>query len=540
LAGVFHNSNGNSCYTTLNIKDYISPQINCQDTTVLCILPYQASNIGDPEIIENCFISELTHSDEFFELACLTVQNGDTITSRVERTWTATDNSGNSSTCVQNIYLKKAGVDNVQFPLHRDGFAAPTLDCMDDPNDLSLTGEPMVNGITLSSGGTCQLLASHSDQVISDCGDNAIKILRTWTVIDWCTGEFTLNVQIIRVTDSTAPELQCPANMVVSTSGFNCLATVNLPLTTATDDCSNVSINPSWDFGIGYGPFTGIPQGIHLVTYTATDDCDNSSTCTMEITVVDKIIPVMVCDANTVVYLNTAGTVDVAAMAFDDGSSDNCALDRLEVSRDGINYGPAVNFDCTDADQLIFVDLRAYDLSGNYNECTVEVTVREEVAPIIACPNSLTLFCTDDFTDLTLTGEPVTIDACGIDSIYFEDTDNLNGCGFGQITRIWSAVDVNGNTNACIQQITLQDNTPIQVFFPADYTANTCNAPVDTSITGQATVWYDCELISINYEDELFNIAAPACYTILRNWTVVDLCTFVPNSGSTAGIKQQL
>ncbi|MEM9820946.1 MAG: HYR domain-containing protein [Bacteroidota bacterium] len=535
LAGVFHNSNGNSCFTTLNIQDYISPQINCQDTTILCILPYTPAAIGQPDIIENCQLSELTFSDEVFELACLTMINGDTITSRVERTWTATDESGNSSTCVQNIYHKKAGVNAVQFPLHRDGFAAPTVDCGGDPNDLSITGEPMIDGRPLSSGGSCQLVASHSDQLVPDCGDNAYKILRTWTVIDWCTGAFNLNVQIIKVTDSTAPVLQCPANIEVNTNSHDCSATVNLPLTSAMDDCSNVSIVPSWDFGTGYGPFTDVPQGVHQVTYTATDDCGNSSTCTMEVSVVDNIIPVMVCDANTVVYLNSAGIVEVDALAFDDGSSDNCALDRLEVSRDAVNFAPQVTFSCLDADQVLTVYLRAYDLRGNFNECNVEVTVREEVAPVMACPSNITLVCTDDFMDLTITGQPLSIDACGVDSLYFTDTDHRNVCGVGTIARVWTVLDVNGNSNACLQQITLEDNTPVQVFFPADYTAYTCNAPVDTSITGVPNVIDDCEQISINHDDVFFDIAAPACFKIFRTWTVVDWCVYDPNSGSTDG-----
>ena len=130
LAGAIHNSNGNSCFTTLNIQDYIPPQFDCRDTTILCIQPSDPADIGNPIVVDNCSIAQLDHSDNFIELACLTIQNGDTITSRIERTWTATDVSGNSSTCVQNIYLKRASINEVTFPPHRDGFAAPALDCI--------------------------------------------------------------------------------------------------------------------------------------------------------------------------------------------------------------------------------------------------------------------------------------------------------------------------------------------------------------------------------------------------------------------------
>ncbi|MEM8909008.1 MAG: HYR domain-containing protein, partial [Bacteroidota bacterium] len=535
LAGVFHQVNGNSCYTTLHIQDYIRPQIPPQDTTVLCIEPFGPDAIGTPLIMDNCSISELSYTDELIELGCLSIQNGDTLTSRVERTWTATDVSGNVTTGIQNIYIKRATIADVVFPPHRDGFALAALDCMDDPNNLALTGEPTVAGRPLSGGGTCEFVVSHSDQTIADCGTNSYKILRTWTVIDWCTGDFVLNVQIIKVADTTAPSIQCPADLVVGTNAYDCLGTVNLPLALATDDCSSVNIEPNWAFGTGYGPFFDIPLGQHLVTYTAEDACGNTSSCTMTVTVIDDIIPVMVCDANTVVYLNSAGIVEVAATAFDDGSSDNCAVDRLEVSRDGVQYNTAVQFDCLDANQVIEVYLRAYDLVGNYNECNVEVTVREAVKPVIACPADVQLTCIDDLTDLSITGEALAVDACGLDSIFYSDSTELNSCGVGQVDRTWTAIDIHGNTRSCIQQITIIDPSPVEVFFPADYSTYTCQAPVDTSVTGQPQVIYDCEEVGLNYSDQVFEIAVPACYKIFRTWTVIDWCTYVPNSGSDAG-----
>lgn len=535
LAGVIHNVSGNSCYTTLNIQDYIKPQFNCTDTTVLCINPYLPQDIGEIEVNDNCTVADLTYSDNYIELACLTVLNGDTIMSRVERTWIATDESGNSATCVQNIYLKMATIAEVDFPAHRDGFAAPALDCMDDPTDLSVTGLPTVDGRIVSNEGICKLVVAHQDQIIADCSPNAYRILRTWTVINSCTGNFTLNVQIIKVADSTAPILQCPEDFTVGTHSYDCLATVNLPLAIATDDCSAVTITPSWAFGTGYGPFFDIPIGNHIVTYTAEDECGNTSTCTMEVDVVDDIIPIMVCDASTVVYLNSAGMVEIDALAFDDGSTDNCTLNNLGVSRDGINFDAKVDFDCLDADQTITVFLRAYDTNGNHNECHVLVTIREEVKPTLSCPSNISLTCTDDYTDLNLTGTSFAIDACGIDSIYFTDEVNINNCGMGNVNRTWMAVDVNGNMKACLQQISITDNTPVQVTFPLDYTTSICNAAVDTSITGIPLVIYDCEEITINYEDTFFDIAAPACYRIFRSWTVIDWCVYLPNSGSTAG-----
>ena len=54
-------------------------------------------------------------------------------------------------------------------------------------------------------------------------------------------------------------------------------------------------VQPTWEFGSGYGPFTDVPGGTHIITYMATDECGNTAVCTTELTVVDNTEPVAVC-----------------------------------------------------------------------------------------------------------------------------------------------------------------------------------------------------------------------------------------------------
>ena len=52
------------------------------------------------------------------------------------------------------------------------------------------------------------------------------------------------------------------------------------------------------------------------------------------------------------------------------------------------------------------VRLRVEDASGNINECMVEITVQDKIAPEIECPDDITISCNFDFdiNDLSIFG----------------------------------------------------------------------------------------------------------------------------------------
>ncbi len=540
IATVIQTATGNSCSTTIFVGDQIRPEITCVDTTIMCIQSSDPQVIGYPTVTDNCDqmnTSDLTYSDEIMDLGCFTLVNGDTITGWIKRLWSATDSYGNTDTCTQNIYLKRATLADVDFPPHRDGFAAPALDCGDDPNDLNLTGRPSVAGLPLDNAGYCELVISSSDQVIPSCGSGGYKVLRTWTVIDYCADEFDISVQVIKVEDTTPPVLSCPADFTVGTSTNSCDASVILPQTTATDDCSTWTITPSWAFGSGYGPFNEVPVGSYTVTYTATDACGNESTCEMTLHVVDDVAPTPVCDGFTTINLNYQGSGYANASSFENGSHDNCGVASIEVSRDGINYGPQVYFDCADVDQgLIPVHLRVTDVAGNFNECTVYADINDMVSPALTCPPDITLECTQDYTDLFLTGSPLYSDNCGVDTVTYVDSLMLNDCGVGQILRFWTVADHAGNSVSCVQALEIVDNTPISVTFPADFATTGCVTEIDTTISGAPIVQNaDCEDVTVIYTDQIVG-GGNSCYHILRTWQVYEWCAFDPNINPSPGL----
>lgn len=533
-------STGNACATQLTVNDYLPPFLTAPDTLLYCNADLLPQSIGFPSVQDNCASldsTDLSYTDLRVELDCFTLFGGDTVTTRVERTWTVTDDYGNRSTTIQNIYLKRATIADIDFPPHLNGFSQPALDCQADPFDLSVVGEPTIDGRRIETGGDCEFVISYSDQIVPLCSPNSYRIIRTWTVIDWCADDFDLHAQLIELRDDTAPLIQCPADLTVGTNVDDCSAAVLLPNATATDDCSAFTITPSWAFGTGTGPFANVPQGVHEVTYTAEDACGNRATCTIQVTVVDVVPPVAVCEYSTSVDLTSDGTGTVSALSFDDGSNDNCGMGALEVGVAGGPFGPTYTFDCDDiGPEPVELLLRVYDAVGNYNHCTVRAYVSDKLKPVIVCPATAYLDCDEDYLDLSLTGQALVQDNCGIDSLYFSDDVQLNTCGVGQVVRTWTVRDRAGNTTSCLQWIYLSDPTPLTVSFPSDFSSTQCGIDLDPVLTGQPVLGGDdCELVYRGFTDDTLSAAFPACFIIHREWEIIDWCNHDPNVDPAVG-----
>ncbi len=540
-AKVTNDATGNYCWSNVQVNDYSFPQISCTDTIINCNEEITPLAAGYPTATDNCTVfsnNDFSYADTYFNLSCETIQNGVNITARIERKWWVTDAAGLTDTCVQMIYLKRATVADIVFPANLDGFQAPLLDCSQDPTELSLTGTPTVFGLPVVNDDACELSVTYSDLEVPSCGPSSYNIIRTWTAADWCIGTIINHAQIIKVKDITAPEISCPPDFTVSASVISCGATVLLPTATATDDCSDFELNVSWQYGSGNGPFYNVPIGTHQVTYSAEDDCGNISACTMMVTVVDDIAPVNICKTALSINISSGGSATIPAVTFDDGSFDNCEISHYEAKRSGLPFGAFVSFDCSDINNgPIPVTFRIFDTSGNFNDCVAWVTVHDNIYPLISCPSTVTLTCGDDFSNTNITGVPTVADNCGIDTLYFNDTQNINDCGTGTVSRVWTVTDISGHSTTCVQNLIIEDNTPVTVSFPLDYNTSVCGTiSADPSVAGMPVITGDdCESVDFTHTDNVFDIAAPACYTILRNWVVVDWCTYVPNSGSLEG-----
>ncbi len=543
-ARVRHIASGNFCTGDLEVRDALSPTLSCADKFIFCNENPEPSEVGAPTATDNCTPSNaltLNWFDSQTSLGCGVIQNGFPVLKRIDRTWVATDAHNNSSSCVQKIWLRHIRTTDVTFPPNRDNIAAPALACGSDPNDLALTGAPTVAGMPLDNSIDCEIGVAHTDQIINNCPPASYTVLRTWTLIDFCTSGISTRVQIIKVEDKIAPVITPPADISIGTDGFTCGGSLSLPQATATDNCSAFNILPSWTYGSGYGLFTNIPLGVHTVTYTATDACNNTSSATMRVTVEDTTPPQAICSSSIQVGLSAGGGAQLNAATLGVNSTDNCSPVALTASRDGGAYGPQVQFSCADIGQPVLVTLKITDAVGLENFCETEVTVRDFLKPNIQCPPALTLHCLQDYNDLTLSGTATASDNCSLQSLEFVDITNLNACNIGSISRIWKATDTENNLKSCTQTITLNAINTTTVTFPTNYLVNGC--PGSDALLPDATGWpvlggQACSQLSMDYTDHVFTGNAPFCARILRDWKVVDHCLYNPNGGS-AGIWEQ-
>lgn len=545
-ARVRHTASGNFCDATLEVMDGLSPVLSdCGDVMVFCNEETDPFYIGYPTGTDNCTASgdlNFSHFDSETNLGCGQFQNGLPVLKRIDRQWTVSDDAGNSSTCLQRIWIKHIRPVDLVFPPNRDNIAAPALVCGEDPDDLDITGQPTVNGVPVGASPACEMAVTFTNQTIAHCAPGGVTVLRNWTAIDFCTGTITNRTQIIRVEDTEAPILTAPADLTIGTDGFYCTGSLTLPDAQFSDNCSAVTVTPTWAYGTGYGPFVGIAEGDHSVLYTATDACGNQSTATMMVTVVDAGPPQANCTADLQVSLSSNGGALVHASTINAGSFDNCSPVFLSISRDEVEYLPAITVDCADMAAPIMLTLRVKDAAGLENFCQTEVTVRDFLKPDLQCPSNRTLTCLQDYTDIGLTGMATATDNCSLESVDYQDIENLSACNNGTVNRIWVATDAEGNGKTCTQVITLELVNGTQVVFPANKTVSTCSTPSQLLpaatgapiISGQA-----CSAPSINYTDQVFSGPPPACFRIFRTWKVIDHCIYDLNGG-TAGVWESV
>jgi len=428
---------------------------------------------------------------------------------------------------------------------------------LDDADVLELTGSGIPEDV---DGIYCLYQYSSSDAYLASCG-TSFKIVRTWTVLDWCTGQVVTgnsqgedNVQVIKVMDKKAPVIAPVNDLEVSannpgTHPAQCTSTGFIPAPVVSDNCNTTTykiFTPIGEViyvnGGGLIPAPGLPQGWHEITYQATDACGNIAELKVPLHVVDDVAPSAICDEITDVNLSSDGFAHVPASTFDDGSFDNCCIDRFEVARMtagcgvGTNFGPEATFCCADiSNNPVQVVFRVVDCEGNTNTCMVSVNVNDKLPPVLVnCPGPQTITCDFYWDELEVgisLGDYSVLDQFGTAS-FFDNCDldittnvnvNLDQCGDGTITRTWQAKDPSGNGPAtCTQLIFVNHVSDWVVEFPTDRTETCGNDAPDfgePKITNET-----CELIAVSYEDTYYNVVPDACYKISRKWTVINWC----------------
>ncbi len=362
----------------------------------------------------------------------------------LHKSWTATDNCGNSAVVYQDITIS----DNT----------APTLLGVPISYEVECTDIPVAPMVIAQDNCDSDIEVIFSETQTTGC---QYTITRTWYAQDRCGNEVTAE-QIIYVVDNTSPVINAPASMTAECSNIP-----QAPTLTATDNCDS-------DVQVEYSQSQAELENCTYTitrTWVATDDCNNQSTAVQVITVVDTTAPVFA----TAVTDQTV-QCDAVPAAANVTATDNCSdvtVTMEESATDDCSYTITRLWTATDA-------------CGNTAALTQHLYVVDEVAPVFASfPEDQTISCTN--------GTPPVVSATATDNcdnnvvITTNDMIVNAACGY-QIKRTYIATDNCGNAVTGVQMITVIDETPPLVFnVPDDITVG-CNAPIpgySSAVTAQ-------------------------------------------------------
>lgn len=389
--------NINTCMVILEVQDKLPGYMICpSDLTVECNYPYDPSNLsnyfGEVQLFDNC-PSNLALEDSIVEN-----RNQCGLGSAI-RTIRLFENGVNTQTCTQNITFDSEnpfGYNDIQWP---ESFST-TSDCtMLDlhPDNLPTgRGRPIITDYECSLAGA-SLVEEHIIN-FSNSG-NCFKILRTWSVIDWCsrtnTGEFQRwdgPVQEILVLNTIGPVITSSEEFRFECSFDNqCADGFITLLASATDDCTaqdelvwswriDLRKDGSWDIsGSGNDASDLYPVGIHRIEFTVLDRCGNFNTTAYD-------FEVRSCKAPTARCIQGLSAPLVAMDMDADGNPDTEMVDlpaRLLNNKS--------DHACYTGDQLLF------SFSSDVND-TLRTFSCDDIGVVdlevwVTAPNGQTSFC---------------------------------------------------------------------------------------------------------------------------------------------------
>ncbi len=150
------------------------------------------------------------------------------------------------------------------------------------------------------------------------------------------------------------------------------------------------------------------------------------------------------------------------------------------------------------------------------------------LADSLICPAQVVVACEQLSPNLLDYGlATVTAGTC-LDSIL--STADLSQfdtvCSRGTIARRFQVSYCDGSSAECVQNVVVNHTQNFFIKFPDDIYSDFCDG---TNDYGMPVVFGDdCEMVVISYNDQIVTPVPDACIIILRDWTIINWCTFNP------------
>ncbi len=429
-------------------------------------------------------------------------------------TFTATDESGNTSTCSFSVTV----IDN-QFPTL---FCPPAITHSADPGKCTYSFTPPTPAANDNCNGTT-VQGVRSDALALNAPYPFGTTTITWTAKDASNNTVTCN-QNVNVFDNEYPVIVgTPANITQTNDAVVCGAKVNWTAATATDNCAGVTISSDHQSGDLF------PVGTTTVTYTATDAHGNSSNSSFTVTVTDDENPVILGTPANITQTNDAGVCGAKVNWTAATATDNCPGVTISSDHQSGDLFPV---------GTTTVTYTATDAHGNSSNSSFTVTVTDDENPVIVgTPSNISQ--TNDAgvcgAKVSWTAATATDNCPGVTI----SSDHQSGDQFpvGTTTVTYTATDAYGHIVTTSFTVTVTDDeNPVIIGTPANITqtndAGVCGAKVSWTA---ATATDNCPNVTISSDHQSGDLFPVGTTTV--TYTATDAYSHTVTTSFTVTVK---
>jgi large repetitive protein len=415
--------NKGTCLLDVHVKDKSNPVLTACPANI--VVPNGSCGVATtwvpPQASDNCSVtlSSNYQSGHIFPPGITTV------------TYTGTDGSGNTATCSFTVTVN----DNVKPVINAcpagDILASATSSC-----GATVSWDPP----TFSDNcGTGSFTSTHTPGQVFPVGTTTV----TYTATD-VIGNSTLCTFRVIVTDNAAPVLTgCPsANVLVYLGPSSCQATATWNAPTVSDHCPGVTLTSN------YKPGDAFQVGTTAVVYTAKDPAGNTSTCSFNVVVKDRIAPVVVSSPPAILALAAGPDCETPVIWDAPAFQDNCAIESVMSTRNpGDVFQPG-------SEEVVYT---AKDRYGNSTIFKFTITVEDKTGPVFAsCLDDVVVIADASCSASVSWSIPDVTDNCELASV---TSSHVPGQVFsiGSTEVTYTARDARGNISVCKFNVVVQN-----------------------------------------------------------------------------------
>ncbi len=504
------------CWGIIDANDVIPPALTCEDVTLTCsadtdpvagpAIPGVAAAY-EPIVVETCGnLASLTYIDAITNGQC-----SDSFKQRIIRTWTATDGAGLIGTCVQTITVERASTADATAPSSFDGNDEPSFSCTDFPNNpglfpdengnLEITRTCLQNGFTLPlsvDGGTTETVNFTANDIpsIAELTEVILNVQTSGNLIYQLISPSGTTLNSFSFTDGFDGENPAGVwTLNIINNHYNTLVTelelilkVKVNLRPGGEICENLHYS-----------FTDTPIDICegeykiLRNWQVLDACQAGGVnFSQTLKVEDKKAPVITCQDIYIVGTDFDECL-ATVLVPDPTMTDDCTADE------NLNYSVSLassvgTLSLLQGKYLISnlplgnhdIMYTTSDACGNFSECTMTVEVQDLTVPSVVCESyhtiSLQNITTGQVTQVAASVfDDGSTDNCGPIAGFavrksseelFDSSVSFSCSDVGEVVMVELQVtDVNGNSNFCMTEVTVDDKVAPVFTCPANVNA---------------------------------------------------------------------